>query len=372
LRQVGPDFAGRESYRDSLAAVHYHRGLLTAPSDWAGASKDLDAAARGWDRLHQDFPSVPRYAARAADAFLFLGRMHWTDDRQPEAEAVLRRADDLYGGLAEKWEKEPEYRNGRDSSRYYLALVLRKEAQFDEAAKLFEGLTVGAPRNAEYQTEFGEITLALASRSKLVSYALFSLPPVGLTVVPNPLGMFQAYIGQQSSAKAEATTARDRYRQSLDHLRLAEECGRTALSSDQLQALARNRFAAAQGLFGAALLIGDAESMAAAGETVAELTEAWPSLNAPNDAARNYRLAAMYSGFAVGISGAEGDATAHAKRMLQLLHKAVDKGFRNAAELRASMDVQGLLNNPHSYLSEQREALKKLLTDLENGPNRLP
>ena len=368
LGKVGPDFAGREDCRDSLAAAHYHRGLLTAKSDWAGASKDFDAAARGWDGLHQDFPAVPRYQAQAADAFLYLGRMHWADDRLPEAEAVLRRADDLYGDLAGKWKKDPDYREGRDSSRYYLALVLRKEAKFDEAAKLFEGLTAGAPRNADYQMEFGEMTLARASQTKLAGYALLYLPPVGLTVTPNPLGMFQGYLGQQLSAKAEATTARDLYRLSLERLGLAEKYGQTTLSHDQRQKLARRRFAAAQGLYGAALWIGAPESMAAAGETVAELAEAWPSLNAPNDAASNYRLAAIYNGMAVGVAGAEGPAVDHAKRMLQLLHKAVDKGYRNAAELRASMDVQGLLNNPHAYLSEQREDLRKLLADLEHGP----
>ncbi len=371
LGKVGPDFAGREDYRDALAAAHYHRGLLTAKSDWAGASKDFDAAARGWDGLHQDFPAVPRYQAQAAAAFLYLGRMRYADDRLPEAEVALRRADDLYGGLAGKWEKEPDYREGRDSSRDYLALVLRKESKFDEAAKLYEGLTAGAPRNAEYQMEFGEVTLAWASQTKLAGYALASLPPVGLTVAPNPLGMGQAYVGQQLSAKAEAATARDRYRQSLESLRLAEEYGQTTLSPDQHQTLAQRRFAAAQGLFGAALWVGDSESMAAAGETLAELAEAWPSLNAPNDAARNYRLAAMYSGLAVGAAGSENAAMGHAKRMLQLLHKAVDKGYRNAAELRASMDVRGLLNNPHAYLSEQREDLRKLLADLEHGPSRL-
>ena len=366
LRQVGPDVASQEAYRDSFAGIHYHQCLLTVKSDSTGAAAECDAAARGWNRLHQDYPTVPRYQSQAAEAFLLLGRLHYVDDRLSGAEAALRRADVLYGELVEKWKEEAEYRNGRESSRYFLALVLRKEGQFDEAATLLQGLIESAPKNADYQMEFGEIALARASGATAASQVVAGLPPVGLTVVPNPLGMSQGYIGQQISAYTEMGAARDRYRLALEHLRLAEQTGQTTLSAEQRQTVARRRFAAAQGLALAANGVRDATAMAFAGKTLADLAEAWPSLNAPNDAARTYRLAAMYTGFAVGMAGAEDRATAYTGRMLQLLHKAVEKGFRNVAELRASVEVQALLNNPQPGLRAQREDLKKLLADLED------
>ena len=337
----------REVYRDTLAGVHYHRAPVDGAVDWAATMKDFDAAARGGIGCIRTSPKCRATRGGPPKAFLYLGRMHYADDWLPEAEAVLRRADDLYGGLADKWEKEPEYRDGRDSS-HYLALVLRKEMKFDEAAKLLDGLTAATPRNADYQMEFGEITLGGPPDRPWPYRCLVYMPPVGLTVVPNPLGMGQGYVGQQLSAKAEAATALDRYRLSLERLHLAEEYGRTTLSPDQRLTLARRRFAAAQGLTPVAAWMGDAESMAAAGETVAELAEAWPSLNAPNDAGRNYRLAAKYLGFAAGAARTDAGAAAYGSRMMQLLHKAVDKGYRNAAELRASPEVLGLLKIPFS------------------------
>ena len=192
---------------------------------------------------------------------------------------------------------------------------------------------------------------------------LGGLPPVGLTVVPYPLGLSQGYVGQQLSARAEIAKARDRYRLSLEHLRLAAERG-GALSADERQTLARTRFAAAQSLFVPAQWLGDDESMAAAGDTMADLA----AFGVRPTRRRGYRLAALYAGFAVGLSAAEERGSDHAKRMLQLLHKAVEKGFHDAAELRASPEVQALLNSLHPYLRDQREELKKLLSDLENRP----
>ena len=361
LRRLGPDYAEQEGSRDALAGVRYQHALLQAASDPAGACRELDEAARGWDQLHEEFPTAPRYAFQAADAFLLLGRLLRADDRVPEAEAALRRAEELHAALAEKWKDEPAYRDGRESSRYYLALALKRQAKFDEAARLLAGLVESSPKNAEYQTEYGEATLARAAASSVRARILGGLPPFGLTVFPVPVGMGQGYVGQQLAARAEMTTARNRYRLCLEHLRLAAENG-DALSADERQALARTRFTAAQGLFGPAQWLGDDEAMAAAADALADLAAS----SAPEAAARAFRLAALYAGVAAALSPAEARGADHARRMLQLLHKAVENGFHDAAALRASPDVQALLNTTQPHLRDQREELKRLLADLES------
>ena len=207
-----------------------------------------------------------------------------------------------------------------------------------------------------------------------------ALPPIGLTVTANPLGMRQAYIGQQLSAALEWKAAAQRFREALDRLAEAGRYGEGHVPPGALRQFALQRFAAANGLEWSAFSIYDPalrtfarDQLRAVAEAKAELAEAWPSLLKEGDAAANFRQAAGDACGCLFLARTDDALAADEKAALEqnageytvhLLHKAVAAGYRNAAEMRQSFDV--ILGDLHPYLRSAREDLKKMLADLEN------
>jgi tetratricopeptide (TPR) repeat protein len=370
LNEAGPGLSAEESYRDALAGARYSRGLARQAEDPPAALPDFEAAARLWDELQRDYPGVPRYRFYAAEAGSRAGRLYALAGRLTEAEAALCGADRLYTALAAEWGDSAEWAAARRDNLYHLGAAFREEGKFEGAERIFTELVQSSPDDPFDHDELGEVYRGRADRALLRYRVLAGLPPVGLTVVPNPLGMGIGYAGQQRAARDQAAEAASLYRRAFDHLTQAELHGRAVLNDDLRLGLARRRWASAGGRATAAAARGDHEQLASAADALAGVAGDWPSLFKPNDAAPNFRLAALDMGYCLLL--VENDKAAppalagdYAARTLRLLRKAVEAGYRDAAALRASFDVQLLLDESRPDLRGPREEMKQLLKELD-------
>ncbi len=383
--RIDPDLLAQETCQDSLAGAHYHRALLLSVAEPAQGLADYEAAWKIWDRLHRAHPDVPLYQFHAAEARSLMGRL-CIPAKLDEAVAYLREADGLYAGLGAGSGAGGDYQTARDGGRYHLGLALHLSGKDDEAERIFRDLAGRPSADALTLYQLGEVLRTEGEQSLLRARIVAYLPAVGLTVVPNPLGGYQGYFGQQASAQTELWAGVERFDKALDRLTEAGKRGQGRLPPDLLREIAQRRFAAADGLERSIRGNGDPARLGRAGDEFgrvadvkAELAEAWPSLFQPGDAATYFRQAATDVCIGLLIDRERKDLSpeqraareqADAERTVQLLRKAVAAGYHNAAELRGSFEAKMILNASHPDLQGAREEFRKLLSEM--GGKTLP
>ncbi len=237
----------------------------------------------------------------------------------------------------------------------------------------------------------GDVLWAQGVRARGAAGFVANLPTVGLTVVPNPLGAYQGYVGQVQSAQAEVWVAVGRCDEAIDLQAEAAKRGQGSLPAERLREIARERLQAVSGLEQALfinyLLAGlpgairvpagyarARDEYRRAAEIRAELAEAWPSLETEGDAAASLRKAAADAYYCLVIDRMADDlppaektdrARADAGRTVQLLRKAVAAGYRDAAGLRRSPEATAILGDADPLLRAPREDFRALLSEME-------
>ena len=390
FHQVSPDLLAGEAMQDALAGVHYHHGLLVASQDLSLALADLKTAWNIWDRLHRFHPDVPHYAFQAAEARSMMGR-YCMEDKPEEAEEAFRQADALYAALGAASIDGADCGEARDRNMQYLASVLGDRGRDDEAERIYRDLVGRASAQALTFREFGNVLLRQGVHSLQRADVLAHVPAVGLTVVPNPLGAYQGYVGHVLSAQAEVWKAVAQFDEALEQQAEAGRRGQGRLPADLLEGVAQQRCKAILGLEQALVVNYNLAAASAAdrnpamwarvrteclraADARADLAAAWPTLMNADDAAHNYRKAATDVYYCIIIDRLFAELPADQKaaqertdagRVVQLLRQALAAGYNDAAELRRSPEATAILNSADPVLQKPRDDFRALLAELE-------
>jgi tetratricopeptide (TPR) repeat protein len=142
------------AYRQELAKSHHSLGdLLAELGQWAAAEQAYRRALSLREQLAAELPAVPAYRQELARTYNGLGSLLAELGRKPAAEQAYRRALDLKEKLAAEFPSVPAHRQDLAGSCVNFGHLLRDQGQaeaslawFDKAVALLEPLVRQEPR----------------------------------------------------------------------------------------------------------------------------------------------------------------------------------------------------------------------------------
>ncbi len=361
-QKLAADFPTVPDYRSNLASQRNNLGGLL--NTWgkrpeAEAEAEFRAALAIRERLAADFPDVPVHRHNLAATHNNLGVMFKTRGKQPEAEAEYRAALAIREKLAADFPAVPEYRSELANSRNSLGILLKTrgkqpeaEAEVRAALAIREKLAIDFPAVPKYRVSLGGSccnfgTILMQDGKHAESLRWFDKAVAALTAVVQQhpkdasartflhnsyLNRGIAYHGLKRHVEAIADWTRV--------IELDPEKVNLAVWSNRINARVR------AGQY--------AEAVAEVAE-VAELSksEAW-------DAGQWYDFACAY---AVASGKLAGKREEYAARAVELLRKAVAKGYKDSGHVAGDGDLDPLRG---------RADFRKLVAELEAKHPRPP
>jgi serine/threonine protein kinase len=313
------------AYRLQLASSHNNLAALLArtgrPQE---AEQSYRAALNLQEQLITEFPAVPQYRQDLARSHLNLGVLLQDTDRPQEAECCYRDAVAIRQQLAAEFPSVPDYRAGLANACINLGNLLTDtgrphegELALHDAQALYQQLATEFPAMAEYQ--------------HMLAVAMHGLARV-------------------LHDRKELRPARELLEQALPHHQAALRA--YPRNPDYREGFRDNRIKLA-------LILKDLADHPLAVETVEQVVED------PFDAIKDtYDAARVLSGCAqlaakdsqLSLAKREEQARTYVDRAMELLRRAVQKGYKDAATLKKEADLEPL---------RSREDFRKLLADVE-------
>jgi serine/threonine protein kinase/tetratricopeptide (TPR) repeat protein len=348
--KLAADFPAVPVYRSGLAGIHNNLGiLLVGLGKRPEATEQYGKALVIQEKLAADFPAVPAYRSELAGSHTNLGLLLVGLGKRAEAEEQYRKALVIQEKLAADFPAVPAYRSGLAGSHTNLGLLLdglgkraEAEEQYRKRLALREKLAADFPAVPEYRIElggnycnFGILVRDGGKPADSLAWfdkAIKTLRPVHES---DPRAVTAKLFLQTShSGRAIAHDSLGR------HTEAVKDWDKTVeLSPPPEQPTHRAS---------RAISLLHAGKVAQAVAEVAELTKL-PAGNAD----QWYNFACFY---AVASGKVMNKKVEYADQAMELLQKAVQAGWKDAAHMKKDTDLAPLRN---------REDFKKLLTDLE-------
>jgi serine/threonine protein kinase/tetratricopeptide (TPR) repeat protein len=385
FERLAADLPAVPEYRSNLAWSQNNLGLLLGNfGRWADAEAQYRAALAVRDKLAADFPGVPEYRNELAASHHNLGVLYNETGRAGPAEAEYRAALAVRKNLVAEFPASPDFRRDTATSHANLANVLTgigstaaAETEYKAALAIQDKLASEFPTAQQYRSDAAlchnnlaihfsntgrrdaaeaEYRTSLDLRQKLASDAPEVLEyAVELGITCLNLGNLFFDGGQSAEALPWHTKAVDRLtpvveaQPRLVRARLGLRNARVCLAQD-LAAL--NRFDEALAGFDAALKLDDgsfrllirvrrADCLNGLGRTAEarrEADEAMADPSAPPGIIYYCACTTSQSSAAPGATAAESQAA----RAVQLLRKAIVKGYADIGQLLADSDLAPL------------------------------
>jgi tetratricopeptide (TPR) repeat protein len=351
--RLAADFPAVPEYRQDLARSHYNLGTLLRDLGEPGAARQAyQQALTLLEKLATDFPGAPQYRQDLANSHRNLGLLLAGLGRGAAAEQQYRLALALREQLATDFPAVPEYRQELANSHNNLGVLLadlgkgpEAEQQYRLALALREQLAAESPAVPAYQVEvggsycnFGHLIRGRGRASdSLVWYekAIRTLTPM-CEQGRQPV-MAKPFLRNSHAGRAMAYDRLHQFTEALKDWDRAIE-----LSPPQGQAGFRASRATTQV---------NAGQVAEAVAEVAALTKL-----APWNAGQWYDFACVY---ALASAKSADKKQENADRAMELLRRAVQAGWKNAAHMRKDTDLDPLRG---------REDFQKLIRELEKHP----
>jgi len=371
------EFSGVPDYKHELAeCLKNHGDLLRIRRRFQKAEQLLDRAVDLYRELAREYLETPEYRQGLARAYHNLGVLHMVQGHNRAAEEAHGRALKVRQQLAKEFPREPAYRQELAYSFGELAIVQVKILQKPEAEKSFnQGIALLAELEKENPQEpayWGEqiiqlenLIILLSDLERFEDAAKSSLRVVALrkkladaspTVAAN-----RSEVGQSLHNLAGFLLEQRKRADARKYLREAIREQAKAVALDAQPAYRQRLCLHYLGLIEVAFSTGD---HAEAAQAVAELVKAVPAEVA------DYPRGAALLARCVALAGkdeklAEGKRKELAKRYgdqaLDLLQKAIARGYKDVIYLRDSRDLEPL---------RSRDDFKKILSDLETRTKR--
>ena len=359
---LAADFRTVPTYPMELAASHFNlANQLADLGKRVEAEEQYRKALAIQEKLAADFPAVPAYRSDRAASLSALGLLLKGLGKQVEAEAVHRKAQAIQDNLVAEFPAVPVYRQDLAQSHNNLGILLKVTGKRVEA-------------EAEYRK-------ALAIKERLA--AEFPAVPAyrqGLATSRNNLGLLLADLGKRAEAEAEyrkalANQARltadfpaePAYRQELARshnnlgIVLANLETRAATEAEFRKALAireklaadfpavpeyRQDLATSHNNLGA--LLADLGKRTEAEEQYRQALAIYEKLAADFPAIPDFQLEIARNHFnfaclwAIASTKEAGKKQEYADRAMEMLHKAVQAGWKDVAPMAKDTDLDPL------------------------------
>jgi serine/threonine protein kinase/Flp pilus assembly protein TadD len=347
------DFPAVPAYRQVLANSHDILGLLLADlGKRPDAEQQYLKALALQEQLAADFPALPVYRKDLATSHYYLGILLADLGKGPEAERQYRKALDLREKLVKDFPAVPLYRQELATSHCGLGVLLagqgkgsEAEQQYRKALGLQEKLVTDFPKAPAYQVELGGSYVNMGRlirdggqpRASLVWFAKAIRTLTAVYEQDRRVVQTQQFLRNSHLNRAMAYDRLHQFAEALQDWDRAVE-----LSPPREQAGVRASRATARV---------NAGQVAEAVAEIAELTKssAW-------SAGQWYDFACVY---ALACAKSAARKQEYADRAMELLRRAVQAGWRNAAHMRQDTDLDPLWG---------RDDFQQLLRELDKQP----
>jgi serine/threonine protein kinase/Flp pilus assembly protein TadD len=352
-QKLADDFPAVPQYRLDMARSHNNLGLLLVDlGRRPEAEQQYRQALAIQQKLADDFPAVPQYRFELAASNNNLAFLIYAQGKLPEAEQQLRQALAIQQKLAHDYPAVPHYRRDLASSHSNLGHLLGElgkppeaEQQHRQALAIRAKLADDFPAVPRHQIDLGLSSCNLgllidASGRPSESLVWFDKAIRTLTVVyeqDRQLVSAQQTLRNSHAGRAKAYDQLRKYAEAVKDWDRVIELSTKEEQPSYRAARAISRINAGQ-----------------AAEAVAEVAEL--SKTTTWNAGQWYAFACVY---AVASAKVADKKKEHAERAMQLLHKAVEAGWKNAVHMSKDADLDSL---------REREDFKKLIRELEKKP----
>jgi tetratricopeptide (TPR) repeat protein/tRNA A-37 threonylcarbamoyl transferase component Bud32 len=338
LRKLAPRHADGVEYRFVLAGLYLNFGILDRERAPREALKAYQNAVALWAKLHADFPAVPEYTQKAADACGQVGLLLESTGQLSQARDAWRQSLELSEQHERQSPEDPTGAANVNHALYYLAGVLIKSGQWREGERLLQRY-VGRLRSLVARSPSPrprrDLALGLnrlADLYKTKGEALRRIPLPALAVQSHDLGLAVHELARRYAWQGLLGQAADYYNECMEQMRQAAKTDANRLPyyyslGNQCMSLAA-----------VALLLDSYPDMVRAADVAEESARAITPSN-PAGGIR-YLLAALYQGRCAAMSSRGDRARSHAQHGLRLLTLAVNAGYRDAAQLEKLSELE--------------------------------
>jgi tetratricopeptide (TPR) repeat protein len=360
--KLAAEFPTLPEYRQELARSHNNLGSLHETlRQWPAAEQSYRRALDLQEKLAADFPAVPEYRRDLARSHRNLGILLAKLGQRPAAEQSYRWALDLREKLAADFPAEPAYRHELSDILNNLGILLAASGQqpaaeqsYRRALEIYEKLAAESPAVPAYRRNMAGTSINLGN----LLLQDGGQAAAGLAGYAKAIALLEPLVRQEPLLVTERSVLRDAHwgRGAALH-----KLGRYA---DAVKAWDRALALSPDPAREVDLRFSRAASLARAGEhakAVAELN----ALAAAKDLESGtlYHLACDSAVVSAAVKDANipgADATrlaeTYSARAVELLRRAVAKGFKDAALLKKEEDLDAL---------RAREDFNRLVADLE-------
>jgi tetratricopeptide (TPR) repeat protein len=299
--------------------------------------------------LADEFPVAPGYRSDLAGSHSSLASLLLDLGKQPEAEDQYRQAVAIQEKLAAEFPAQPGYHSELARNRNSLGVLLRRlgrgpeaEQQYLKALAIQEKLAADFPALPEYRISlggsycnFGNLLLAGGNRSRSLEWfarVIGTLAPIHQQEPRDALA--RQFLRNSHWARAMAHDQLQQFAEAIPDWDKAIELSSKEEQPGMRASRAISRVNAGQ-----------------AAQAVAEVAELTKSSDW--SAGQWYNLACV---FAIASDKLADKKQEYADRAMELLHKAVNVGFQDAAHIKQDNDLDAL---------RARDDFQKLLAELE-------
>jgi tetratricopeptide (TPR) repeat protein len=348
--RLAADFPAVPDYRRELAGSHINLGLLLAAlGRLPEAEQQYREAQALLERLAADFPAEPAYRHWLAKSRINLGPALADLGKRREAEQQYRQALALLERLAADFPAAPEYRDLLAGSHNNLGLLLavqgrlpEAEQQYRQAVALDERLAIDFPAVPRYQVDLGgsfcnlgDLFRAGNRPSESLLWCDKAIRTLTTVYHEHPqLLVAKQFLRNSHSSRARAYQGLRKYAEAM------KDWDRVIELSPQAE---QSRYRAERAV--ARIQAGQVTEAVA---EVAALTKSYHW-----NAEQWYDFACVY---AVASASSADKKQEYADRAMELLHRAVKAGWKDAAQMRKDTDLDSL---------RTREDFRELLAALE-------
>jgi serine/threonine protein kinase len=346
VEKLAKRFPDAPGYSQHLAAAH--NNLAVALENLGKLTEALREIAKARDvtkELVRRFPDVPDYKKALAEAYFTLGNLLRGVSKPEEARGAYESARDIRKKLAEQFPSVPEHRyklayTHNNLGELHRILGRRKEwrIETERAVKIWQKLAEQFPLETKDRVKLGAHYCNLGcficdDGKPAESLDRFAKAIETLTPVHQSDGMAKLFLRNSYTGRAIAQTCLHKYAQAVKDWDKAIEL---SPKNDQVR-----------------FRIGRANSKLKAGQALEAVAEVAELAKSAGDARQWYSIACFYA----LASGEVADKRQEfADRAMELLRKAVQSGFRDAALMAKDDDLDPL---------RKREDFQKLLAELQ-------
>jgi tetratricopeptide (TPR) repeat protein len=324
-KQLAGDFPNRPEFRQELAGSHNNRGLLLRETGrLREAEQDYDQALRIQKQLAADFPSRPEFRHELARSHNDRGNLLSDTGRMREAEQDFEQAVGICKQLAADFPARPDFRqalatshNSRGTLLHETGRLREAEKDYDQALRIYKQLAADSPNQPDLRNDLAGTCVNLA--------------------------FLHQKQGNWAAAKRALLEGRPHHRAAL----------KANPRHPTYRQFYRNHLAVLTAVHAGLLEQQDAVRTA---EACRDL-----GYNAPDDA----YAAARYLSRCIPIVAKHGKlndkqrkeaAQFYADAAMKMLHDAVNKGYKDVAQVKKDTDLDAL---------RQRADFRKLVAELE-------